>query len=900
VWGALRRRRSLVALIGLVLLALFWFRGRTGADAGSLQASLGRVLSERGLELERGTLHWVRPEQGLPASYRPALFIAGRPDEPTDLFYAEVRATSGGAVLGLRWLTNVTRTSSAAEHSPVRSGSHLLYGSRVGEGSDAVVLLDMKGEPDSLTADWPWRARIQNHITNLQETGRWEGFGRRRYVLDPPASELALRAEDGRFHVKTKKFRVVLDPEQLEPVKGAKHVQARPIQKAQPGTITWLVNTVRDLSFVGPEPIAWLEHRVFKLKDLFQRSYHSAADAAGAEEDTEAEVAEDMGVTVEESRRRLALSATDPEIDWPPPALDPVLKRVEKVRGEGEWLPVVDDPFVESYPNSPPAFYQTFLRVDPKRLYVRVYIVLWDPRQVQLRMMTGTEEPKSATGETGPGMVPRDEETMNRLVGAFNGGFQATHGEFGMMSSGRVYLPPKPWAATIAVYDNGRVKMGSWLPPPEGVRNYYSKWAIDQIPDGMVEYRQNLTSVVEDGTYNPWERWYWGAAPKNAESQTYIDRSGVCLTERGYFAYFWGRSMGPKQLGKAMLAARCVRGMHLDMNLRHTGFEFYNVEPKGEQEPLEKDLTSSQYEGPVPHTDGEYQVRAREAVKSMAPRRFPRYLRRDPRDFFYLMLKPTLPGPHLQAGASAPEGAGKFSTEGLPHAGWPHAFARTFLGGSEGKRTWLVRIDPRRTVFGPMSRRSNTGRVLGYLTQGARLARRRGPVALYAIDETVGWKYGMGEPPEGAKILVSGKPVEPGTKAGAALGVDRNGFLVYAERQPDEAVGLHERLQQAGAAKAIALPPGVRLAFSLDGKHVAPDAYEREVELARAMPIFARRQPMQGEVLFPDVEPRPYAVWARLQDARVRYFKDDDGEPRFRRPDLKEDEKGKGTEGGDP
>ena len=40
-------------------------------------------------------------------------------------------------------------------------------------------------------------------------------------------------------------------------------------------------------------------------------------------------------------------------------------------------------------------------------------------------------------------------------------------------------------------------------------------------------------------------------------------------------AFLWGESMGPEELGKAMLALRCARGMHLDMNSKHTGFEFY-------------------------------------------------------------------------------------------------------------------------------------------------------------------------------------------------------------------------------------------------------------------------------------------------------------------------------------
>ncbi|MDV3296384.1 MAG: hypothetical protein LOY01_11310, partial [Brachybacterium paraconglomeratum] len=73
-----------------------------------------------------------------------------------------------------------------------------------------------------------------------------------------------------------------------------------------------------------------------------------------------------------------------------------------------------------------------------------------------------------------------------------------------------------------------------------------------------------------------------------------------------------------------------------------------------------------------------WRVRGRKAVRSMAMR-FPRYLARDPRDFFYLTLRPTLPGPAL-SGAGDEEG--RFSSAGLPHAGWPYAFARARAGAT--------------------------------------------------------------------------------------------------------------------------------------------------------------------------------------------------------------------------
>ena len=100
--------------------------------------------------------------------------------------------------------------------------------------------------------------------------------------------------------------------------------------------------------------------------------------------------------------------------------------------------------------------------------------------------MSGTVEPMSATGETGPGQVPRDPQVLRRFVGGFNGGFQAIHGEFGMMAERTLYLPPKPYGATVAELDDGSTAFGTWPEAPE-------------VPSNIVSFRQNMTALVENG-----------------------------------------------------------------------------------------------------------------------------------------------------------------------------------------------------------------------------------------------------------------------------------------------------------------------------------------------------------------------------------------------------------------
>ncbi|QQR88899.1 MAG: hypothetical protein IPJ88_11775 [Myxococcales bacterium] len=457
------------------------------------------------------------------------------------------------------------------------------------------------------------------------------------------------------------------------------------------------------------------------------------------------------------------------------------------------------------------------------------------------------------------------------------------HGEFGMMADGRVYLPPKPWAATVAVYDDGHVGMGSWPPPPGGSGGYDEAAATRQIPEDMVAMRQNLTSVVEDGVYNPWKRWWWGAAPQHAGEQTYIDRSGLCVTEEGFLAFFWGKSMGADALGAAMLAARCLRGLHLDMNSKHTGFEFYNVLPRPDDfvntEPDEDDFQATMA---VPDTN-RYIARSRKAVRTMAMMRFPRYIRRDPRDFFYLTLRPVLPGPKLNVANQNIE----FSTKGLPHRGWPHAFARACLKSHDGNCTWLLRVDPNRVL--PQNSETSEGKdVLAFLTAPKREKHRR--LALYVQKSKLGFgfQFGVGKLPDQAEALAYGDRLQSkDNSTSVAVGVDQDGFLVYAERHSQDKRPLAALFAAMGIREAISLNDEQRFVFSTKLGLAGLDGHASAIDENTEKKAFVALETGLAEVIFPDNTPLPYHRWAYAQGKRVRYFPEEH-KPRFRAPGMEE------------
>ena len=868
---ARERTRLLLACAALLAFVLAW-RGTHVGTGSDPDAALRGWLERHGYALAGDDLIWLAEPQGA-LSLRPVLLVAHRSGELDDVYYAEVRA-SEHVVHDVFWLTNLTRSSSAAEAGLTRIGDHVAFAVRVGTAAEAVVVLDLRGESGALTREWPWYARIQNAITNLQETSRRAGMGRWHYRLQAPVRALRLRAENGLFVLDADGLVIALDPGSPVPVMGSELVEAAAQSKGQPGTITWLVDTVRNVSFIGPEPIAWLEHAVFGLTDRANRAYHDVFGVQLEDQQMQqalvAQTAAPPPPPPDPPVRHALLTAQGPELGWPPARLERVLD--DTVKGEGEWLPAVDEAFVNAYPHAPPAFYQTFIRADRERPYASVYITLWDPRQVQLHVAMGTAEPESATGETGTGLIPRDPELLRRLVGGFNGGFQALHGEFGMMAERRVYLPPKPYAATVAVFDDGRVGMGSW-PGPERGEGWDEERANAQIPADMVAMRQNLTSVVEDGKANPWERWWWGAAPAWAEEQTYIVRSGLCVTQEGHMAYLWGDSMGPDELAKAMLALRCARGIHLDMNSKHTGLELYRpYAPGSTPQPLGRALSEQEHEGPIEGGNG-FVFRTRLAVKLMTPLRFPRYLERDPRDFFFLSLKPVLPGPDLVVARSPVV----FSTDGLPHAGWPHAFARAALGqpdaGSGG--SWLVRIDPARALPAPVAPASLDRPLARLIGVGApELDGGAGAVLFARAGQGSAPRYGVGELPPGATPVLRAPWLgqEGNPAATRAIGVDGEGFLVYAEVAKNDAPQLASWLAAAGVDRALALPTRAALGFALDGQLVSVDGSEKlDADDGEGLTWLAETR-ASAAVMFPEVAPRPYYRWAGLQGQRVRYF----------------------------
>jgi hypothetical protein len=836
---------------------------------GDRFSALAHALQRRGIVAAPEDVQWMdRPGGPLGGSARAIVRAAPARGEPCDVFLVETRLTPEGVLLSVGDTYNLTETSSADEARPVVRGQRVAYVARplLAEVAPTVHVLDLAGQEE--TTGWTWIERSQNALTNLQQTGQLRGVRKRTFAIEgeEPANKgdaaldvgVELEGATLVIHAGARTAHVAL--EGPVPLGGTTSPPGAPIpawirtetpELPRPGNlVTWAVDRAR--AVVGDDAMQTVKAVAFTVLDFVLRHKESVTGDTGAED-----IAKDLGKNELDPPVRAIPS--DPEIGWPPPPLEPWV--VPPLAGEGQWHPLDKDPFVRTNEGLPPAFLTTFIRTDRERKATRTYVALWDPRQIELHMMAGTVEPKGATGEAGPGLIPRTPEVLGRVVAASNAGFQALHGEFGMMADGVVYLPPKPYAATVAVLRDGTTAFGTWP-------------ADTSIPDPILSYRQNMTVMVQDEKFNPYNRTWWGGTPPGWADKTHTVRTAICQTKERFVAYFYGADLSPDALAQAMIQARCAFGVALDMNAGHSGLEFYKVAPEAELEPLKQPLQYDwQQEGDVPGLDG-WKFRARRLIRGMGLMHFPRYIKREARDFFYMTLRHVLPGPALSPVVQKPPlaGEGVWRLKGLPQHGFPYALALTELRPDAARPDLKVRvltIDPRTVLAGPAS---GSGKTVAVIDAGDKPAAE----APSLWHSTGAFSIAPSPPVAGAVRLCSGEA--PGKAGVAALGVsDEGGMLLYVEvegppAQPSAADAkiLDQLLKKLGCSTRLSLAQPLAIALGGDsdlaGTAVHPPAGRGAVRLSRAEAAGAKR-------IFEDTPVVPFDTWYPLQQKRIRYFK---------------------------
>jgi hypothetical protein len=385
-----------------------------------------------------------------------------------------------------------------------------------------------------------------------------------------------------------------------------------------------------------------------------------------------------------------------------------------------------------------------------------------------------------------------------------------------------------------------------------------------------------MTVMVLDGKFNPYGRTWWGGTPDDWEDKTHTVRTGICRTKENFVGYFYGADLSPKALGRAMIQARCAYGIALDMNAGHSGLEYYTVAPEEQMPPLGRAVRRDwEREGDVRNMPG-WRFRARRLIRGMGLMHFPRYIRREGRDFFYLTARHLLPGAPLVLGA--PKGneetkAAPFGVKGLPQHGYPYVLALSEIELQGGTRARVLKLDPR------------------LVTVDEKLALGGGegasPVVVAVppvidVSESSLWfsesAFHVGTAAHAPRSLrlASGRQSGPRVMGSAAIAVQADeGMLVYVEvvrvagAMPIiAAAALREPLERLGCGDAIVLDKPWAIALGGDGDLAGKPmrAHESSVRLMRKQGAGARS-------IFDATPIVPIAHWFPLQAKRVRYFK---------------------------
>jgi hypothetical protein len=226
----------------------------------------------------------------------------------------------------------------------------------------------------------------------------------------------------------------------------------------------------------------------------------------------------------------------------------PAIQNAGMANGAGVWLPYIQDE------NGQVVAIKTFVQPDPARPYAITAVVAFDLTHTRLHFVIGKEEPynkkvqKRASGE-----IATVDRAPGMLLAAFNGGFKYEHGHFGASSNGFTSAFPIDGMGTIAIYQDGKVKIG--------------EWGNDIVPSNdLVSFRQNGPLVIHDGVTSNRvnDQNLWGYTI-NGGVVTW--RSGIALSKDGNtLFYIVGQYLTIETLAKTMNLLNVQNAMQLDIN----------------------------------------------------------------------------------------------------------------------------------------------------------------------------------------------------------------------------------------------------------------------------------------------------------------------------------------------
>jgi hypothetical protein len=241
---------------------------------------------------------------------------------------------------------------------------------------------------------------------------------------------------------------------------------------------------------------------------------------------------------------------------FPPPDITPPSARSAD-DGDGRWQAL-----------SEPLVYSTVLHPHETSRFITITIAAIDLTRVRLEFLPGVDDVGKQQVPFTPGLVPSAEQS--RLIAVFNGGFMPQHGRWGMRLGETTVLPPRDLGCTIALFQDGAVKIGSWP-------------ALAPAAESMRALRQTPPCLLEEGALHPQllagrDRAWAGHTPGIVTRR----RSAIGLSADGQtLLYAIGVEASPKLLAVGLSAAGAHAAAQLDINWNWTRFLLFGTGPDG-------------------------------------------------------------------------------------------------------------------------------------------------------------------------------------------------------------------------------------------------------------------------------------------------------------------------------
>ncbi len=181
-----------------------------------------------------------------------------------------------------------------------------------------------------------------------------------------------------------------------------------------------------------------------------------------------------------------------------------------------------------------------------------ITLLRFDRSRVTLALHAGGSQP-GGTGWPYGDVIGRAESRF--VLAGFNSGFQESYGAGGFEAGGRIGWPLRRGAASVVIYKDGRVDVGSW------------RKTVPARGQAVEAVRQNLGLLINAGripsTVDSCIKVCWGDP---LHEQPIVARSGLGITAAGDLVWAAGHNLSVRALADALAGEGVVRAMELDIN----------------------------------------------------------------------------------------------------------------------------------------------------------------------------------------------------------------------------------------------------------------------------------------------------------------------------------------------